>query len=142
MDTIPVLQLRPDGRSIGWASLGRRARVWRVAHGAWSVIQLTGLGYIWACAIARRRSRGLWAAIGLLVAEGLALIAGRGNCPMGGRQADWGDPVPFFELVLPPRAAKAAIPILVVVSVLAISAVLLRPPSDPRPILNRQRRPG
>jgi hypothetical protein len=36
--------------------------------------------------------------------------------------------VPFFELVLPPRAAKAAIPVLAVVSVAGIAAlVLVRP---------------
>jgi hypothetical protein len=43
-------------------------------------------------------------------------------------QAEWGDPVPFFELVLPPRAAKAAIPILTAVSVAGIAALVLRRP--------------
>ena len=43
-------------------------------------------------------------------------------------QAEWGDPVPFFELVLPPRAAKAAIPILTAVSLAGIAALILRRP--------------
>jgi hypothetical protein len=64
----------------------------------------------------------------LLLAEGVALLVGRGNCPMGRLQSDWGDPVPFFELVLPPRAAKAAVPLLAVVSIAGIAAVVLRSP--------------
>jgi hypothetical protein len=120
-----------DTRTSGtaWATLGRSARAWRVAHAAWSVTQLAGLGYIWLCAISRRRSRRLWAFVALLLAEGAALAVGRGNCPMGRRQADWGDPVPFFELVLPPRAAKAAVPILAAVSLAAIGALIARQPA-------------
>jgi hypothetical protein len=115
-------------RPIRWATLGRTARLWRVGHAVWSVAQLTGLGYIWVCAASGRRSPRLWAFVALLLTEGAALVIGRGNCPMGRRQADWGDPVPFFELVLPPRAAKAAVPILAVVSVASLAALILRRP--------------
>jgi hypothetical protein len=66
--------------------------------------------------------------VAFLLLEGAALVIGRGDCPMGRRQADWGDPVPFFELVLPPRAAKAAVPVLAAVSVAAITAIVLRRP--------------
>ena len=110
-----------------WADLGSKARVWRIAHAVWSVSQLASLAYVWRSAILGRRDRRVGFVIGFLVAEGAALVVGRGNCPMGRFQEDWGDPVPFFELVLPPRAAKAAIPILAVVSLLGIALVLLRP---------------
>ena len=60
--------------------------------------------------------------------EGAALIVGHGDCPVGPMQAEWGDPVPFFELVLPRRAAKAAVPVLAVVSVAGIVALALRRP--------------
>lgn len=113
---------------MSWATLGRRARVWRLLHAAWSVAQLAGLGYIWTCALTRRRTRRLWASVAFLLAEGAALIVGRGNCPVAPLQAGWGDPVPFFELVMPPRAAKAAVPILAAVSVGAIAALVLRRP--------------
>jgi hypothetical protein len=43
-------------------------------------------------------------------------------------QARWGDRVPFFELVLPPRAAKAAIPILTAVTLSGIAALIVRRP--------------
>jgi hypothetical protein len=46
-----------------------------------------------------------------------------GNCPLGPFLAKLGDETPFFELFLPPPAAKLAIPILAGVSVLG--AVLL-----------------
>ena len=55
-------------------------------------------------------------------------MIGRGDCPVGRVQEEWGDPVPFFELILPPRAAKAAVPILAVISLAAIAAVGVRRP--------------
>jgi hypothetical protein len=113
---------------VTWATLGRPARVWRVVHAAWSAAQLSCLGYIWASAITGRRSPRLWASVAFLAVEGAALAVGRGNCPVGPMQAKWGDRVPFFELVLPPRAAKAAIPILTAVSLGGIAALILRRP--------------
>ena len=109
-------------------TLGRRAIVWRLVHAAWSIAQLAGLAYIWRAAITRRRGRWLPAALAFLLAEGAGLVIGRGNCPVGPMQAEWGDPMPFFELILPHRAAKAAVPILTVVSVAALAALALRPP--------------
>jgi hypothetical protein len=124
------LPRRDPGRvaSVTWAGLGRRARTWRVLHAAWSVVQLAGLGHIWWSALRRRRSPTAWASVALLSTEGAALVVGRGNCPVGRRQAEWGDPVPFFELLLPPRAAKAAVPVLAIVSLCGIASLLLRRP--------------
>jgi len=113
---------------MSWPTLGARARAFRVVHAAWSVVGLATLGYVWACALMRRRDRGLWASVAFLSTEGLALIVGRGNCPMGPLQTAWGDPVPFFELVLPPRAAKAAIPLLAAASIAGFMAVAVREP--------------
>lgn len=111
-----------------WNTIGYRARSWRIFHACWSIAQLAGLGYMWASVIRRRRSRRLWSAVAFLFAEGAALVVGRGDCPMGPLQTEWGDPVPFFELVLPPRAAKAAVPILAVVSVAAVAGLVFRRP--------------
>jgi hypothetical protein len=113
---------------MSWSTLGRRARAWRLVHASWSVAQLACLGYIWACAATGRRTGRLWASVALLSVEGGALVVGRGNCPVGPLQVEWGDPVPFFELVLPPRAAKAAVPVLAVVSLAGIAALVVRRP--------------
>lgn len=68
------------------------------------------------------------ASAAFLVAEGAGLVAGRGNCPVGPLQQSWGDPVPFFELVLPPRAAKAAVPVLAAIATAGLIALAVRPP--------------
>ena len=111
-----------------WATLGRRARAWRIVHAGWSVAQLSCLGTVWVCALTGRRGPRLWASVAFLALEGGALVLGRGDCPVGQLQARWGDPVPFFELLLPPRAAKAAVPVLAVVSAAGIVALVLRRP--------------
>jgi hypothetical protein len=116
-------------RPVGWATLSRPAKGYRVFHTAWSVVGLASLGYIWACALMRRRDRRLWASVAFLSIEGVGLIVGGGDCPMGPLQRQMGDPVPFFELVLPPRAAKAAVPILAGVSVGGFLALGLRRPT-------------
>ena len=56
----------------------------------------------------------------------MALVIGRGNYPLGPLQSRGGDPVPLFELVLPPRAAKAAIPLLAAVAVAGLALVAVR----------------
>ena len=115
-----------------WSELPGRARAWRLVHGMWSVVQLAALGYTWRCALSGKRTPRLWACVGFLGLEGAALAIGRGNCPVGPRQEAWGDPVPFFELFLPPRAAKAAIPVLAIASAGAIAAVVVEQVNDSR----------
>ena len=115
--------------SVSWATLSRPAKAYRVFHATWSVAGLASLGYIWVCAARRRRNRLLAASMTFLSIEGAGLIVGGGDCPMGPFQEQLGDPVPFFELVLPPRAAKAAVPILAVASIAGFLAVALRHPN-------------
>jgi hypothetical protein len=55
--------------------------------------------------------------------QGIGVLVGRGNCPLGPIQRRLGDPIPFFELVLPPRAAKAAFPVLLAVTLGGIVAL-------------------
>lgn len=114
--------------SVSWAALSRPAKAYRVFHATWSVAGLASLGYIWVCAARRRRNRLLAASMAFLSIEGIGLIIGGGDCPMGRFQDQLGDPVPFFELLLPPRAAKAAVPILTVASLAGFLAVALRRP--------------
>lgn len=111
-----------------WRSLGAPARAWRIVHAAWSVAQLAALGAIFRAVARRRRGPSTWACAGFLVVEGVGLAIGRGDCPMGRIQERWGDPKPFFELILPPRAAKAAVPVLGVVAVTALLGLAVRAP--------------
>lgn len=111
---------------MSWQSLPRGAKVFRLAHFGWGAVNIAALGYVWWSAARRRRDGWLAASVGLLGAEGFALAIGRGNCPFGSFQRRLGDPVPMFELILPPRAAKAAIPILTVVTLAGFAAVALR----------------
>jgi hypothetical protein len=100
-----------------------------VFHAAWSVAGLASLGYIWTCAIARRRDRALALSVAFLSIEGVGLVIGRGDCPMGPLQRDWGDPKPLFELVLPPRAAKAAVPVLAAATLAGMAGLVFRRPA-------------
>jgi hypothetical protein len=123
---------RLDGREIlgpmTWTQLPRGAKAFRIAHLVWGVLGMAALAYIWQSAIRRRRDPVLAASIAFLSIEGAALIVGRGDCPFGPFQSRLGDPVPMFELFLPPRAAKAAIPILAGVSLAGFVAVAIRAP--------------
>lgn len=103
------------------------ALAYRAAHAAWAVAQLTALAWVWRSAIRRERGRGLALAVGFLGIQGVGLAVGRGDCPMTAVQHRLGDPVPLFGLLLPPRAAKAAVPILAAITGAGFAAVLLRP---------------
>ena len=111
---------------VGWASLSPAARLFRIAHATWGILNLAALGWVWLSAFRRSRDRLLATSIALLGMEGVALVIGRGNCPFGPFQQSLGDPVPMFEWVLPPSAAKAAIPVLTVISLGGFVAVALR----------------
>ena len=123
------LDLRGLGRD--WSDLPGRAKAFRVAHAAYSVVGLSTLGYIWACVATGRRDRWLGASVAFLLLEGGALVIGRGDCPFGPLQAKLGDPDPLFALVLPPRAAKAAVPVLAVATIAGILGLVIRGPRDP-----------
>ena len=112
-----------------WAELGWSAKAFRLAHILWGFAGIASLGYVWICAVMRRRDRLSNASVAFLSIEGLALVIGRGDCPLGPFQRKLGDPVPMFELVLPPRAAKAAIPLLVLGTSAGFLALLVRGPA-------------
>jgi hypothetical protein len=111
-----------------WSNLPPGARLFRLAHVAWGVVGMASLAVVWSSALRRRRGPLVAASMAFLSLEGVALVIGRGNCPFGPLQSRLGDPVPMFELLLPPRAAKAAIPALTAVSLAGFAAVALRGP--------------
>lgn len=98
----------------------------RTAHVAVAAIELAALGELWICALTNRRNKMLWAAVGVLAVEGVGLVIGRGDCPLGPLQERLGDRVPLFELVLPPRSAKDAVPTLAGATFLGVGVLVAR----------------
>ena len=104
----------------GDSPLSRAAIALRVVHTSLAVVDIGALGYVWSSALTRRRDRLLKLSTTVLLVEAVALVVGRGNCPLGPLQRRLGDPTPLFQLVLPPRAARAAVPILAGVSLVGL----------------------
>jgi len=104
------------------------ARLLRAAHALITAGFLTAIAYVWWCALTGRRDRRLTVAVTALAAEGTCVAVNHGDCPLGPLQDRLGDPVPLFELVLSPTAARRAVPVLGAVAAAGILAVVLRRP--------------
>ena len=102
------------------------ALAWRVAHAAIAAAFLVAIGYVWWCALTGRRGPLLRPALAALLGEGVLVVANRGDCPLGGLQERVGDPVPLFELVLPQRAARWAVPTLGAVTAGGVALLAVR----------------
>jgi hypothetical protein len=99
---------------------------WRAAHAVIAAGFLASIGYIWWCARSGRRGPLLRAAIAALAAEGVVVLANRGDCPLGALGDRIGDPVPLFELVLPATAARRAVPTLGAVTAAGLGLLAAR----------------
>lgn len=110
--------------------LSRGAVAFRAAHAAIAVEQLLAIAYVWWCALSGRRDRLLRIAAATLIGEGVIVTANRGDCPLGALQDRLGDPVPLFELVLSPRAAKRAVPTLGAITAAGLVLLVVRGRSD------------
>ena len=105
--------------------------VWRLAHAAIAVSFLGAIAHVWRCALSGRRDRKLALAVGALAAEGALVAANGGDCPLGPLGDRVGDEVPLFELVLPPPAAKLAVPVLGIVAAAGVGALAVRGRGQP-----------
>jgi hypothetical protein len=110
-----------NGQRMTWA-----IAAWRGAHALVALGFLGAIVHVWRCALTGRRDRWLGLSIGSLVAEGTFVAANHGDCPLGPLGERIGDPVPLFELVLPPKAAKRAVPVLGGVAGTGILLVAIR----------------
>jgi hypothetical protein len=93
-----------------------------------TVAFLVAIVYVWWCALTRRRDRWLRLAVSGLVTEGAFVTANHGDCPLGPLQDRLGDPVPLFELVLSPTAARRAVPTLGLVTAAGLALLARRSP--------------
>jgi hypothetical protein len=98
----------------------------RVAHGLVSVLFLFCIAVVYAGAWRGTAGMLTLAAVGALLLEGLLVLLSRGNCPLGPLFRRLGDDTPFFELLLPPRAARLAVPVLAAVTALGIVILATR----------------
>jgi hypothetical protein len=101
----------------------------RFLHAAIAAGFLSSIAYVWWCALTGRRGALLCIAVTALAGEGVVVIANRGDCPLGGLQERLGDPVPLFELVLSPRSARRAVPVLGLITAAGV-ALLARGADD------------
>jgi hypothetical protein len=108
------------------------ARAFRAAHTVIAAAFLLAIAYVWWCALSGRRGPLLRAAVVALTAEGALVGANRGDCPLGGLQARLDDPIPLFELILSPRAARRAVPVLGAVAGAGIALMVARGRAQPR----------
>ena len=108
--------------------IGHRAQALRRLHSSIGAAELGCLGYVWFCALTRRRDHLLGLSLTVLVGEGVALLIANG-CPLGVFQRRAGDDVPMFELWFGPRLAPLAIPTFTAVAVAGTVLVLTRPPA-------------
>jgi hypothetical protein len=90
----------------------------RVAHGLVSLSFLSCIAAIYLGAWRGKADAVTITALAALCVEAALVLLSGGNCPLGPMLRRLGDETPFFELFLPPRAAKLAVPILAAVSVL------------------------
>ena len=114
------------------AKLSRAAMAFRAFHTAIAAEQLLAIAYVWWCALSGRRDRLLRMVAASLIGEGVLVTAIHGDRPLGGLQERLGDPVPLFELVLSPRAAKRAVPTLGAITATGLVLLAVRGPRDAR----------
>ena len=112
--------------------LSRAAMAIRAFHAAIAVEQLLAIAYVWWCALSGRHDRLLRIAAATLIGEGVLVAANHGDCPLGGLQERLGDPVPLFELLLSPHAAKRAVPTLGAITAVGLSLLAVRGRRDAR----------
>jgi len=97
----------------------------RAVHGLITVVFLSCIAQVYVDAVRGRVDRRTLTAVGALAGEGAVVGRNGGDCPLGPLFRRWGDEKPFFELLLPPRAARAAIPVFTLISVVGVIALMV-----------------
>jgi hypothetical protein len=112
--------------------LSRAALAFRAFHAAIAIEMLLAIAYVWWCALSGRRDHLLRMAAASLIGVGVLVAASHGDCPLGGVQERLGDPVPLFELLLSPSAAKRAVPTLGAITAAGLALLVARGHRDAR----------
>lgn len=97
----------------------------RLVHGLITAFFLTCLGLMFYAGITGEHERLAWGAALAVVAEGGVVMLNGGDCPLGRVHQRFGDGKAFFELLLPPRLAKLAVPFFGAVAAAGIVLLIL-----------------
>jgi hypothetical protein len=98
----------------------------RVVHGLITLVFLSCIAAVYVAAWRGSVDALTVAALAALGLEFVLVAASGGNCPLGPFLRRLGDEKPFFELLLSPRAAKAAVPLLGAVALLGGAMLAVR----------------
>jgi len=112
--------------------LSPHATALRVAHLGYAGVGLAAITSVWTAAVTERSNRFLVPSLALVGFEALALVVGRGDCPLNAVQERLGDDVPIFELCLPAGPARNAIPVLAMVTSAGLTLLALSWPLERR----------
>lgn len=100
----------------------------RILHSILAVYFALCLLYLYIVGLTGNVDRTLFiVAIVSLAVEGIAVfVFNQGSCPLIHIQKKIGDNKPFFELLLPSKLAKQAIPVFALLTIIAILIILIR----------------
>jgi len=99
----------------------------RLLHGLASLYFIGCLVYLYYAAVTGEATWFLVVALVSLAAEGyVVFVVNNGDCPLIHVQRKMGDNKPFFELFMPSKLAKQAIPCFAVLTWLAVALLLVR----------------
>ena len=98
----------------------------RAAHGLITAAFLTCIAVVYVGAWNRDAGVVTLVAVAALCTEGALVALSGGHCPLGPLLRQLGDETPFFELLLPRRAALLAVPALAATTVVGIVLLAVR----------------
>lgn len=99
----------------------------RILHGIVALYFITCLIYVYSCIFSHITRVYLPIAVTSMSLEGIfVFILNKGNCPLIHIQRKIGDNIPFFNLVLPNKLAKQAIPIFSVLTLLSFVLLIIK----------------
>ncbi len=96
----------------------------RTLHGVITFVFLSCIFYIYYSGITNKVGFLTYIAIGLIILEGAVVSLNGGNCPLGAVHHKYGDDKAFFELFLPIKVAKKAVPFLGIVAAIGVLFVI------------------
>ena len=99
----------------------------RILHGCIALYFVLCLLYIYYCAIVKTANAFLWIAVVSVLVEGILLyFFNNGDCILIHVQRKIGDNTPFFNLFLPEKIAKRAIPFFAILTLVGLVFLVVR----------------